>query len=204
MRRARDSTKKPRLDSPQVGALEMPPAPGTDWRDEFGLGGREPPHFFANSTAIDLAGSPVGQAHVLRRAFDNLSLDGVLCHDGDPIIYFRLLEQLDADRVAAIHRTFWNQGVAPILVLIAPSEVHVYSSLSEPTLTTDASVRPAGFVEKLERVADRLRRLFLPSSHEIIFVNTARPSIPKDEWTAAFWPISKPHARYWPTSRSPG
>lgn len=139
----------------------MPTAPETDWRKEFGIEGRKPPQFFSGSDEIDAAGSATPQAHVLRRAFEDLRLSGVLCQDNSPIIYFREVNRIDARGVAALHRTFWNQGVAPILVLMDPDEVHVYSGLSQPKVSQDAGSPPQGFVEKLSRVAEKLQAFVL-------------------------------------------
>ncbi len=132
-----------------------------DWKKEFGIDGRNPPTFFASPGDIDAAGSAAPQAHVLRRAFEDLNLSGVLCQDNSPIIYFRLMDRIDAGGVAALHRTFWNQGVAPILVLIGPDEVHVYSGLSQPAATQDADSAPEGFVEQLNRVTEKLQAFIL-------------------------------------------
>ena len=71
------------------------------------------------------------------------------------------MDRIDAGRVAVLHRTFWNQGVAPILVLIAPDEVHIYSGLSEPVVTTTTLGSPAGFVQRLDRVAEQLQSFLL-------------------------------------------
>jgi hypothetical protein len=139
----------------------MTAAPASNWRTEFGIEDRTAPSFFGNLTEIDGAGNVVPQAHVLRRAFEDLCLSGVLCQDNSPIIYFRVIDRIDPDSVAAIHRTFWNQGVAPILVFIGPEEVHVYSGLSQPTLSREPGTNPEGFVEKLNRVAGELQSFIL-------------------------------------------
>jgi hypothetical protein len=136
-------------------------APTSHWRTEFGIEERRAPSFFGHLADLEGASNGVPQAHVIRRAFEDLGLDGVLCQDNSPIIYFRVVDQLDPDVVAAIHRTFWNQGVAPILVFIGPDEVHVYSGLSQPTLSREPGTNPVGFVEKLNRVAGELRAFIL-------------------------------------------
>ncbi len=133
----------------------------TDWRREFGIDGRSPPTFFTSLEEIDASHPPAPQPHVLRRAFEQLALDGVLCQDQAPVIYFRLVERIEPDEVAAIHRTFWNQGVAPILVLIGPDEVHVYSGLNQPALPTSVDSERPGRVERLKRVSDQLRAFIL-------------------------------------------
>jgi hypothetical protein len=139
----------------------MATATQKDWKREFGLDERKPPAFFADTADLDAADSTASQVHVLRRAFEDLNINGVFCQDGNPIIYFRLVDRIEPKRVFDIHRTFWNQGVAPILVLVAADEVHVYSGLSSPALHPQPDKEPAGFVEKLRRTADELQAFML-------------------------------------------
>src|SRR5262252_9338388 len=127
----------------------MPTIPVTDWRKEFGIEEREPPAFFSDPQKIDEAGSAAPLPHTLRRAFEELQLDGVLCLEKTPIIYFRQVEQIDPETVANLHRSFWNQGVAAILALIAPHEVHIYSGLTLPADVRSAESQHHGLVEIL-------------------------------------------------------
>jgi hypothetical protein len=133
----------------------------TDWRRQFGIDARKPPTFFTSLEEIDACRPAAPQSHVLRRAFKDLSLDGVLCQDQAPVIYFRQVGRIEPDAVAGLHRTFWQQGVAPILVLIASDEVHVYSGLNEPASPGSVGTQRAGFVETIKRVSDQLRAFIL-------------------------------------------
>ena len=99
----------------------------TDWRSDFGLLDRAAADFFAGIEDVDRAGTNSPQPHALRRAFQHLELDGILCQDNAPVIYFRQVPEIQPEQITRLHRRFWNQGAAPILVLIAPDEVHVYS-----------------------------------------------------------------------------
>lgn len=139
----------------------MPTARGIDWRRDFGIEGRRPPNFFAGASDLDAAPLVVPQAHVLRRAFEDLGLSGVLCQDNAPLIYFRLEDRIEPAKVAATHRLFWNQGVAPILVFIDPEQVQVYSGLTPLEPSQSVATDAAGFVERLERVAGALQRFVL-------------------------------------------
>ena len=130
-----------------------------DWKEEFGIERRKPPTFFAGPGDLDTAGLATPQIHVLRRAFDDLNIDGALCLESHPLIYFRLMDGLDVTSVAALHRTFWNQGVAPVLVLVASDEVHVYSGLSSPHVKPGKEL--PGFVETLRRVTEELQAFIL-------------------------------------------
>lgn len=146
-----------------------------DWTSDFGIDRRKPPTYFAGTADLDAAGSTVPQVHVLRRAFEDLKINGVLCQNGNPVIYFRLVDRIEPKRVFDVHRSFWNQGVAPILVLVAPDEVHVYSGLSRPTLHPQPGKEPAGLVQKLRRVTSELQAFILTVETGEYF-NQHRPS----------------------------
>jgi hypothetical protein len=133
-----------------------------NWRKEFGIEDAGPKTFFASKTDLSAHGADASQSHVVRRAFDLLRLDGVLCAESTPLVYFKQVKRIEAAEVSRIHRKFWNHGGAPILVLIAPDEVHVYSALIKPTPRADPSSNSPGLVETLERASSALRE-FLPA-----------------------------------------
>jgi hypothetical protein len=60
-----------------------------DWKKDFGLDGRKPPHFFSSVDQLDDAAGKVPYPHSLRRAFEQLCIEGVLCQEHSPVIYFR-------------------------------------------------------------------------------------------------------------------
>jgi hypothetical protein len=139
----------------------MTTAAPKDWIVEFGLGGRKPPEFFSSVDQLDDVAGKVPQPHALRRAFEDLGVEGVLCQGRSPVIYFRQVGKIDPDRILDLHRSFWNQGIAPILVVIAPDEVHVYSGLATPEGSPAITGDVPGLVEKLARVRDGLRSFLL-------------------------------------------
>jgi hypothetical protein len=132
------------------------------WRREFGLPEPGGNVFFASKADLKTAGPESSQAHVVRRAFDLLKLDGVLCTDKTPLVYFKQVRRIDKAEILLLHRTFWNHGGAPILVLIAPQDVHVYSGLVRPVSETDTQGRISGLVERLDRASSALTE-FLPA-----------------------------------------
>src|SRR5438105_12858875 len=100
---------------------------GTAWREDFGIKQKRSAHFFGGNDDLRTAGVRVPQAHVIRRAFDLLKLDGVLCSENAPLVYFKQVERIEAQESVRLHRDFWNHGGAPLLVLIDPWNVHIYS-----------------------------------------------------------------------------
>ena len=102
------------------------------------------------------------QSHVLRRAFDLLKLDGVLCAENIPLVYFKEVKRIETGEVARLHRKFWNHGGAPILVLIAPDEVHIYSGLVRPLPQADTIGNIPALVLTLDRASSVIQE-FLPT-----------------------------------------
>jgi len=136
---------------------------GTDWRTEMGLDERRPPYFFASRADINAAGGSVPQAHALHRAFDGLGLNGILCLRKTPLLYFKEVARIDLQEVWSLQTRFWNQGLAPVLVLISPSEIHIYSGLTTPPKAGEDVRAGHRLVTTLNRVTDaaEVRQLVL-------------------------------------------
>ena len=137
----------------------MSAAAQKEWQKEFGIGQSKPPRFFTGKDRLELT---TPQGHLLRRAFDLLELDGILCADHSPLVYFKQLDPITSENASRLHRLFWNHGGAPVLVLISKDEVHVYSGMSRPVLEGEHAERLPGLVTVLDRVALGLRE-FLTS-----------------------------------------
>lgn len=120
------------------------------WQEEFAGTGRD--GFLAAVTDRDpLSGIP--QAHVIRRAFDALHLDGVLHGKNAALAYFKEVAHIDNAEVAELHRKFWNLGGAPILVVISPTDVHIYSGLVRPVEHMTGAGRIPAFVTSIDQVS---------------------------------------------------
>ena len=75
----------------------------------------------------------LGYASVIDRAWKELNIDGVLCLDCRPILYFKESSRaLSLKERLLFQKRFWNQGVANILVLADPTFVYIYSGLTKP------------------------------------------------------------------------
>ncbi len=132
------------------------------WQQEFGLGRADASVFYTDKSQLNASGPAASQAHIMRRAFDLLKLDGILCTENALLVYFKQVRQVDATRVISLHRKFWNHGGAPILVLIAPDQVHIYSGLTPPASHTDLASRIPALVEVIDRTSAAILE-FLPS-----------------------------------------
>jgi hypothetical protein len=129
-----------------------------DWRQDFGIDERTPPGLF---TSKDQLTRTTPQAHLIRRAFDVLKLDAVLCTDHSPLVYFKLLKRFSPDAVYDLHKQFWNHGGAPVLVLVTDDEVHVYSGMTRPKARASGNTDLPALVTTLGRVATGLREFLI-------------------------------------------
>jgi hypothetical protein len=128
----------------------------SDWRKEFGIDDAHANLFFASPGDVATAEASAARPHVLRRAFQLLKLDGIFCTQHAPLVYFKLVDRIDALEVAQAHRLFWNHGGAPVLVFVSPRDVHIYSGLVRPAAEPDPSGRIPALVEVLSRTSSAL------------------------------------------------
>jgi len=106
----------------------------------------------------------LGYASVIDRAWKELNIDGVLCLDCRPILYFKESDRpLSLKERLHFQKRFWNQGVANILVLADPTSVYIYSGLTKPgNDQTTKEFRENALIQTLKH-ADytlRIRSLF--------------------------------------------
>jgi len=129
-----------------------------NWQKDFGIDKRHYPNFFFGKDDLNQS---VPQAHVLRHAFDLLELDGILCTENAPLIYFKQVNQIEPDEVRRLHRQFWNHSGAPILVLISKNQVQVYSGMSRPVSKDEAQDSQPALVKTLDRITEGLRQFLV-------------------------------------------
>ena len=134
----------------------MAPTATHDWRRDFGVHERKPPSFFGSKSEI---AATTTQAHVLRRAFDLLELDGILCAESAPLVYFKQVAKITPDLALEIRRRFWNHGGAPILVLISVQQIHVYSGMCRPT--KDPQERLPSLIKTIDWISEGLREFLV-------------------------------------------
>jgi N-6 DNA Methylase len=129
-----------------------------NWTTEFGIDDRVPPALFTSKDQVT-PGTP--QSHLLRRAFDVLKLDGVLCAEHSPLAYFRVVGQISTQAVYELHRQFWNHSGASVLVLVADDYVHIYSVMKKPEPAAPTSFALPSLVASLDRVAGNLKEFII-------------------------------------------
>ena len=119
----------------------------------------EPPRgfrYYRSRRDLSNSSDVLAYQHILLRAWDEMRLSGVLTLNGIPTVYLRDEEKPLSPRVAAdVHRQFWNQGIASILLLRDPQMVRVFSSMTKPVnpaIATEADIEDR-LVEKLKLAA---------------------------------------------------
>lgn len=133
----------------------------TSWIEQLGLADKQAPEFFRSFEELQSMQNGIGQAHVMRRAWNDLELDGILYQDQSPYVYFKEVVSVHLGQIRRLHRSLWNHGIAPLLVVISPSDFHVYSGLTLPAKEDEEVNDDGRLVEILSRTADviELRQL---------------------------------------------
>lgn len=66
-------------------------------------------------------------------AKEKLEIDAVYFIGNAPVIYFKRFEALDPEAIADFHRNVWNQSQVPLIIVILPADIRVYSGYEAPT-----------------------------------------------------------------------
>ncbi|MBN2313080.1 MAG: N-6 DNA methylase [Sedimentisphaerales bacterium] len=99
---------------------------------DFNLTRVSAPDFFRSVEDIETYAGCHPYSHFMRRAWETMHLNGILCIDGRPTVYFKEVECFGTRKQRELYQKFWNQGLATLLVLRSPNEVQIFSSLAEP------------------------------------------------------------------------
>jgi type I restriction-modification system DNA methylase subunit len=126
------------------------------WIEQLKLADKQVPEFFRSFEELEAAQIGISQIHVMRRAWQDLELDGILYQDKSPYIYIKEVSSIDLQETRKLHRRLWNQGIAPFLLVVSPNEFHIYSSLVLPAKENEDINADHRLVEVLSRAADAL------------------------------------------------
>jgi hypothetical protein len=92
--------------------------------------------FLSTGHDIDGRRELLPYSHYLRQAWTEVELDGVLCVDGRPIVYFCEDQRFTAEEKRERQRYVWNQGLVPLLIFVTPDQVEVHSAVKMPEVRT--------------------------------------------------------------------
>jgi hypothetical protein len=114
--------------------------------------------FYSSLEAVMQDQSVLGYFSVLKRAWREMKLDGVLCLDGRPVLYLKeYARPFTGQERVSLQRLFWNQGVANVLVLADPTSVYIFSGLARPAKDVAASSAPENALVEKVKLADYVR-----------------------------------------------
>jgi hypothetical protein len=124
--------------------------------EDLGLKNVEAPVLFRSQQELESQTRLFPYAHLVRRAWDTLDLDGVYCVDRRPTVYFKQVQRIDEQKLAEWHRLVWNQGLATILLVASPSHIRIYSGMAAPKGKINNQPEDLSLVEVLNRASDLL------------------------------------------------
>ncbi len=113
------------------------------------------------SSPDDLARHPelASVAFSIRQAWENLKLDGVLIIDDQPAAYLKHRGRaIPTDEKEPWIRFLWNQGTAPLLLLIEPTKIEVHSAMFRPPASKDSRWSESSLVDTWAIVAEALEQ----------------------------------------------
>jgi type I restriction-modification system DNA methylase subunit len=135
----------------------MASSKNTDWVELLDLSDRRPHEFFRSLDEINSAEPIPLHAHTMRRAWVEMGLNGILCIDRVPVVYFKEIPRPDQDQLRRLQRQLWNQSIAPILAVITLNDVLVYSGLALPAKDDEEVDKDNRLVETFNLLADALK-----------------------------------------------
>lgn len=65
-----------------------------------------------------------------------LPIDAIYFVANTPIIYFKRYESFDSTEIAELHKKVWNQCLVPLIFVILPDDIRVYSGYEAPRQTS--------------------------------------------------------------------
>jgi type I restriction-modification system DNA methylase subunit len=152
------------------------------WVEALDLSDRRPHEFFRSLEEISAADPIPIHCHSMRRAWQEMRLDGILCIDKVPVIYFKQMDDPSADELRILQRQLWNQSIVPILVIVTSREVLVYSGLALPARDDEDVNANNRLVDTFNLLADSLRiRRFIKSVELGEFFRTNPDSFDPDQ-----------------------
>lgn len=88
---------------------------------------------------------------------DKLGATAIFELSGSPCIYFKRLDSDPTPRALAnLHKTAWNQGLAPLLWVVTPTQVRIYNCYSRPDNEADSQ---SHLIKMFRNVEADLQRL---------------------------------------------
>lgn len=116
--------------------------------------------FFTSINDIRKRPELLAYVRVLERAWEEFGLSGVLCVDNIPVLYQKdVRHPLPPAELNSLHRRFWNQGIAKVLVVADSKTVRIFSGLAKPQNETAPIENAPALVQTLSHLEFTQQRL---------------------------------------------
>lgn len=139
--------------------------------------------FISSLEQIDQHEVLLPYAHYLRQAWTELSLSGVLCVDGRPMVYLCEAKRFGTEEKRKSQRFVWNQGLVPLLLFLTPGHAEAHSGVRKPVrqdAPDDAQDRT--LIHDLGHLAEAMERAkFIRSIETGQFFHDQRDFFPTNE-----------------------
>ncbi|HEY1082530.1 MAG TPA: hypothetical protein VGE29_09730, partial [Prosthecobacter sp.] len=77
--------------------------------------------------------------NALRRLFEDIHIDAVLCIEGRPTVCIKNATLLDNPSIEAIRSKLWNLGATTLLIVERSAQIQVYSTFVPPARSGEIS-----------------------------------------------------------------
>jgi hypothetical protein len=121
------------------------------------LAGDRQPGFYRTVEALEGATPLLPYVQAVRRVWKSMDLGGVLYVDRSPAAYFKEVDhEPSPEEARCLQQCLWNHAITPILVLVSPRKVYVYSGRALPARQGETVDEGDRLVQILDRAADLL------------------------------------------------
>lgn len=72
-------------------------------------------------------------AHTLRRLFDDIGIDAIVCTEGRPTVCLKDGRHLNSEEIEELRKKLWNLGATTLLVVEQTTRVLIFSTISKPS-----------------------------------------------------------------------
>ena len=132
------------------------------WKEALSLTRRQSPELYQAGDVI----LPGPHAEAIHFVLADLGLAAVFCIEGVPTIAFLSDSDVTTDRIDAVHRVLWNQGLMSLLLVIGDDELVAYSLVHRPFIRDPNQTADPRLIETLGLVSDALKLRELIDSAE--------------------------------------
>ncbi|HWS83052.1 MAG TPA: hypothetical protein VN207_02200, partial [Ktedonobacteraceae bacterium] len=118
------------------------------------------PNFISTNTPSSAISTELGILWDETR--EKFQIDAIYFVANAPVIYFKRFDVFNREAIADLHRNIWNQSQVPLIFVIMPNDIRVYSGYEAP-----ARVNSRQSLKEPTRLENKLNQNIRGSSHQI-------------------------------------